>query len=258
MLTLKWFRSRSRVGCVIESVLTLFAIVVSITGGLGRADAGAIQLSNPSQLGATDSTFTDPDNAGTTDGVSATTYAGPSVSFTTTGNLLTWSRGSGPYETDQADTNYLQTAFPSGTQILYAGGFSGNGDGGPVTLIFANPVNDFGVNVEEFAGGPYTVAFTVYDGTTALGTFSAAGCDPLGSCSPSSGVLSFEGAAATGGDAITRVVFDDSGAGGPNNLGFGPVTYGDASATPEPGTFWGLGLGLLGVAAFARRRISVK
>lgn len=216
---------------------TLLTAALSIMGGMSRAYAGAIQLTNATELGATDSTFTDPDSAGTH-------YSGPSVSFNNGDNTLTWSRGSGPFESDIAGVNYANTAFPAGTPILYAGGFSGAGDEGPVTLTFADPVTEFGVDIEEFAFIDYTVQFTVYDGATSLGTFSASGNDPDD--------LSFEGAAATGNDVITSVIFDDSAAGGENNLGFGPVTYGDAAA-PEPAAMALAAIGLAGMALVRRR-----
>jgi len=226
----------------------LLAAAISITGGISGSYAGVVQLSGPSQLGAADSTFTDPDAPGTT-------YTGPLVSFTDADNTLTWSRGSGPFESvvaaPCANADYFSTAFAGCTSIFQAGGFLGAGDGGPVTLTFATGVRDFGVNIEEFANGPYTVAFTVYNGAAALGTFSASGSDPDGGFAS---ILSFEGAAATGGGVITSVVFDDSAAGGPNNLGFGPVTYGDATATPEPATASLFGLGLAVVALIRRRR----
>lgn len=215
----------------------LFATLMSITA-IGRANAEAIQSFSAAELSPGDSTFVDPD--------SYTVYSSSSVSFTTPDNLLTWSGNSvnEMYFSATAGDTYLGTAFPDGTQVFGATGDMGAVDGGVVTLTFANAIDEFGVSVEEYNLGPYTLQFTVYNGAKSLGTFSANGNDTW----DSTGTLSFEGAAVAGGDVITSVVFDDSAAGGSNNLAFGPVTYSDAPSVPEPATFPLLGSG---VAAFA-------
>jgi hypothetical protein len=96
------------------------------------------------------------------------------------------------------------------------------------------------------------VQFTVFDGATSLGTYSANGNDTF----DSSGVLSFESALATGSDVITSVVFDDSAAGGSNNLAFGPVTYDNGPVATEPPTLITLGVGLISCGLLRRRRIA--
>ncbi len=78
---------------------------------------------------------------------------GPSISFTGA-SQETFSRGSGQFEIDQAGYTYGGTAFANGTDLVGAGGFQGPGNGGPITLTFSTPVVQFGLNTEEFNGGP--------------------------------------------------------------------------------------------------------
>lgn len=178
-------------------------------------------------------------------------FVGPAVAFDVPFGAIGFSRGSGDYEVDQVGTNYSGSAFGTGTIILAAGGFQGSGDGGPVTLQFANPVSEFGLNIEDFDTGAYTVKFTAFDsGGGNLGTFSASGNDPAS--------LSFEGLRATSPN-IAKVVFDDSAAGGSNDLLFGNITFdlpllgsGGPSPAPEPSTVALFGFGLFGIGALRR------
>ncbi len=57
------------------------------------------QLTSANQVSASDTRFTPNAAVGTV-------YNGPSVSFTTSGGNLTFSRSSGGYEIDQAEYNY--------------------------------------------------------------------------------------------------------------------------------------------------------
>ena len=212
------------------SFLTLVLVAAS-----AQAFAGSIQIASSAGLSATDTTLT----------VSGTqsTNLGTPLSFSAGGNTLTFSNTNG-FEVVQAGSTYFDTSFANGTVILYGTGYFGSG--GAATIDFSNPVGQVGMNIEEFADGPYTVSFSAYDGATLLGTYTASGSDPDGGY-PS--MLSFEGVQATGGDVITSLVLSDSNG---DNLGIGPVTYG--AATPEPGTFGLLLTGLAGLGEMIRRR----
>jgi hypothetical protein len=209
--------------------------ILALVAGSFQAYAGSLQIATSAGLSPTDTTLT-------FSGAQSTNLGSPVV-FSAGGNNLTFSNTNG-FEVVQLGTSYFYSAFPNGTVILYGSGYFGSG--GPATVSFSNPVGQVGLNIEEFADGPYTITFSAYDGATLLGTYTASGSDPDGG-HPS--VLSFEGVQATGGDAITSIVFSDTNG---NDLGFGPVTYG--AATPEPGTFGLLFTGMAGLGEMIRRR----
>ena len=192
---------------------------------------------------------------------------GNSISFVT-GDQLVFSRMNGQFEVDQAGVTYGGTAFSNGTNLVGAGGFQGPGDGGPVTLNFTIPVIQFGLNIEDFNGGPYTVDFTAYDasGNVILSNLTASGNDPI---SGGSSTLSFEGVDAAFNpltlmysDPISKVVFSDSAAGGSNDLIFGNIRFAPVGSalqapppavTPEPSGLVLLGTGLASLVCLGRR-----
>jgi hypothetical protein len=213
-------------------------LTLALAAGASQAYAGSIQLPAVSDLSPTDTMLT-------FSGTQSTLSSSP-VMYSAGGNTLTFSNTNG-FEVVEAGTSYFNTAFPDNTMILYGSGYFGSG--GPLTVNFANPVGQVGLNIEEFADGPYTVTFSAYDGATLLGTYTASGSDPDGGFASD---LSFEGVQATNGDVITSIVFSDANG---DNLGLGPILFGGASTvTPEPGTFGLLFTGLTGLGEMIRRK----
>jgi hypothetical protein len=212
--------------------------VVTASAGGGQARATVAQLTSAASLSPGGATLA-------YSGTVGNTYGSP-LSFSAESNTLTFSAAGDTLELDQVGVNYGVTAFSNGTYILFAGGFQGAT--APITISFASPVTEFGVNAEDFKGGPYTVSFTVFDGPLALATFTTNGNDPK--------ALSFEGAVATGGDAITSIVISDDVS---NNIGLGPISFATESApmtgVPEPASVALFGFGLAALAVFRRRTI---
>ena len=225
---------------------SLVAAVLVSSASMGAHATTVTQFTSASQLSTQDQAFA------ITPAV-FTVSPGPSLSLTSGAQGITFSRASGQFEIDQANYNYGDTAFSNGTKLVGAGGFQGAGSGGPINLTFALPVSEFGLNIEDFFYGPFTVAFTAYDpGGISLGTFMAGGVGGT--------TLSFEGLKVTG-DTISRISFSDTGSGGSNNLIFGNISDGNPSAsppvasTPEPSSLVLLGSGILSMAAIRRRRL---
>jgi hypothetical protein len=222
-----------------HSKLFLSASLFIVIASHAALAASATQLTSASQLNLSDTAFVDPDAVGTV-------YHSSTVSITSGAEGLTFSRGSGAFEVDQVGVDYGSSAFANNTRIIGAGGFQGPGDGKAITIKFATAVDEFGLNVEDYNGGPYTVSFTAYDASgNSLGTFTASGNDPS--------TLSFEGLKSS--TAISKVVFDDSAAGGSNDLMFGNIVLqplATTSSAPEPSALMLVPGGLAALAGIRR------
>ncbi len=202
------------------------------------AFAQVSQISSSSGLSATDTVFSIP---GTTVG-----EVSSPVSYTTANNSLTFSAAGGSLEVDTVGYNYGDSAYPNGTRIIYAGGFSG--PTAPLTLAFAAPVSEFGFGAEEFNGGNYLINYIVdftTNGIASSSVFTSAGSDPNS--------LAFIGARAAAGSVISSVVLSDAQG---SNISAGPVSYANVSAAPEPST-WALlfaGVAMIGGVLRSQQR----
>ena len=137
--------------------------------------------------------------------------------------------------------------FSPGDHVLYTNGH------GPLTLTFDNGYSDVGAYIQTLATGNFTAELKIYNGTTGLDTLTVHGV----SNNHNDGTAVFLGAKDLTVNNITQAVFSITvGPSLANLRAFAIDGLYLSSTVPEPGTLVLLGSGLIGLAGFARRRVS--
>jgi hypothetical protein len=141
--------------------------------------------------------------------------------------------------------------FNTGDYLVWAGHLTnGNPVGvGPLSLTFAlGGYNFAGAYFQQDFFGAFTAKLEFFDGTNSLGFVTESGVS-----SGTPGTAMFIGGFDLTGSNITRVVFSETAGSHTTDFAIGTLYYG---VVPEPGTMVLLGSGLIGLAGFARRRMS--
>lgn len=209
-----------------RSISGLATLVLAL-GFAGQSKAGVIQLTDPSQLSASDTTAIYSGADGD--------YVTSPYSISAGGNTLTFSTNTGTDFERVDQGNSWTGAFSSGTKLLWDLD-ANNTIGGPVTVGFASGVLEAGLSVQQDHPVDTTFTATVFlDGSTNPGLTITV---PVTDSGTGPGNLGFIGFRATGSDVITSIVIsstDSVNTSYNNDFAMGPVTSTTiGSVVPEP------------------------
>ncbi|WP_097459095.1 PEP-CTERM sorting domain-containing protein [Mangrovitalea sediminis] len=200
------------------------------------AQASLIQLFSTNNLSPSDTIFSFAGTDGESFGASAQFSDASNTLRVTGGDLTGFVVGS----------DYLFTAFPDNTPILY--GYDPIAIS-PLTLSFSHGISEVGFEIESasYGFGAYSLNFTAFNGSQALGSFDVSGDFPNS--------LGFLGIDASGGDQITSLTLN---APTGYEIALGAVQFANAgsggtTAVSEPSTVALMGLGLLGLISLRFR-----
>ena len=167
----------------------------------------------------------------------------------TTVNGVTYKPSAG---TALVTSTFLTTTNPNGLGSTSAGYF---GPAESLTILFSAPITAFALDINSFANHDGDYVVVANDG-------SASVVKSLYDVFPNNATGQFIGFTDSASfSSITLSSLFDSAAGRQFSYTVDTLVYGQAtalavSATPEPGSLWMLGTGVLGIAGLVRRRMA--